>query len=108
MYSGGGVTGMAALKRRRTLLLSLNMTVMPPYRSAFRFIGRDGLADPGGAVDSISRAWVRRRPVSPLRRGNTQTHQNSTKLPVASAYFSRVLLCNMVYHSVGFLMPPGP
>ncbi len=49
----GWVTGMAALKSRRTrLLLSSDMAVMPPYRPAFRFIGRDGLAGPGGAVGS--------------------------------------------------------
>ena len=77
MYSGG-VRGMAALIRRRTLLLSLNMAIVPPYRPAFRFIGRDGLADPGGAVGCISRAWVRRRPVSPLGEG---THKPIKTLP---------------------------
>ena len=58
-----GVTGMAALKWRRTLLLlSLNMAVVPPYRPAFRFIDRDGLTDLGGAVGCNSRAKVRRWP----------------------------------------------
>ena len=60
MYSGGGGgTGMAALKRRRTLLLlSSNMAVVPPYRSACRFIDLDGLADPGDDLCSPTRPEI--------------------------------------------------
>lgn len=79
---------MAALSRRRTLLLlSLNMAVVPPCRPAFRFIGRDRLAVPGGAVASISRAWVRRRPVPSGQTVGTQTHQNYTRQAIASTWF---------------------
>ena len=55
------------------LLLLLNMAVVPPCRPALRLVGRDGVADPGGAVGPVSRVWVWRRPVCCLFGEETQS-----------------------------------
>ncbi|MCY4579570.1 MAG: hypothetical protein OXD31_11060, partial [Chloroflexi bacterium] len=80
---GGGVTGIAALSRRRTLRLLFpvsNMAIMPPVSSVvIRSIGRCVPTCPGGgAVASGSPLGSGGGPGFPFGTGYARSHANDT------------------------------
>ena len=85
---------MAALKRRRILLLSLpasNMAVMRSYKSTFRFIDRDGLTVSGGATASGPVPGFGGGPQPPVRpqvyRPSKTIHNKSYRVHIFRYFF---------------------